>query len=425
MTASGIARLPIPYAGSTSGWSDAGGEIAPLPFASRTPSCEHRTPTTQSKIQNPKSKIRNPRVLLIRLSAIGDVVVTTPVSRAIREAIPDAYVAWVVEPKAREVVEGNPYLDEVIVWDRGRGGSLGAQLAAYRRLRRELRGPESTPRFTVAIDFQGLLRSGLMALLSGARLRIGNTGCKEPVEWLYTARVPRPTDTRSSRQRCLDLLRPLGIESRDRRGVFPVTEEHFRSALATAEQAGLPPGARYACLAPMTTWPQKHWLPERWAVVADRLRAEHGLTSLFLGGPGDRENVAAICGQMAGPAVNLCGRTTLKEAGALLSGAAVVAAVDTGLLHIAAAVGAPLVGVCGASYWPGFQDYDDFRLVRVTFPCSPCLHHPICRNTDCMQALAPDRVLAACRELLAPGELRVVPESASPPAPLHTLRGEG
>src|SRR5438067_993855 len=95
-----------------------------------------------------------PRILLIRLSAIGDVVVTTPVSRALRAAFPDAYLAWVVEPKSAGALRANPFLDDVIVWERHPHAPLPKQLAAYRWLRRELR----TRRFDVAIDFQGLLR---------------------------------------------------------------------------------------------------------------------------------------------------------------------------------------------------------------------------------------------------------------------------
>src|SRR5947208_2431526 len=94
-----------------------------------------------------------PRILLIRLSAIGDVVVTTPVTRVLREAFPQAYLAWVVEPKSAGALRANPFLDEVIVWERHPHESLPKQLGAYRWLRREL----GARRFDVAIDFQGLL----------------------------------------------------------------------------------------------------------------------------------------------------------------------------------------------------------------------------------------------------------------------------
>jgi heptosyltransferase-1 len=381
-----------------------------------------------------------PAILLIRLSAIGDVVVTTPVTRALRSALPDSRIAWVVEPKAEAVLRDNPFVDDLIVWDRASGRPFGRQIGAYRRLRQQLRGR----RFDVAIDFQGLLRSGLLAWLSGAPIRVGNTQTKEPAGCFYTHRVPRPSRTRSSRQRCLDLLRPLGIETEDRRMVMEFRAADADSARRLLIESGLPapppeqsairlparcggnpqsanrnpqsgylrdtevirnPQSSYACLAPFTTWPHKHWRGDRWAVVADLLRDEEGLFPVFLGGAADQPRVRDILAAMRGPAADLCGRTSLSEAAATLAGSAVVVAVDTGLLHMAAAVAAPLVGLCGASYWPGFEDYSNFRLIREPFPCSPCLHHPICRHVDCMEAIIPIAVLAACRDVTGANRL--------------------
>jgi heptosyltransferase-1 len=337
-----------------------------------------------------------PRILLIRLSAIGDVVVTTPVARALRATFPRAYLAWVVEPKAGEVLRRNPFLDEVITWQREPGSRLTRQAGAYAALRRELR----QRRFDLAIDFQGLLRSGLVAWMSGARWRIGNTRCKEPAGWFYTHQVPRPTRTSSSRQRCLDLLRPLGVETEDRRMVVEMSEEDRAAAAAILEEAGLGADEPYACLVPATTWWHKHWLDARWAILADRLREEEGLKPVFMGAAADTARIGAIMGGMDGPAASLCARTSLLQAAAVLARARLVVAVDTGLLHIAAAVGAPLVGLCGASYWPGFQDYENLRLIHEPFPCSPCLHRPICRYVDCMQAIVTGDVLAACRQVM-------------------------
>src|SRR5438132_216109 len=183
-----------------------------------------------------------PRILLVRLSAIGDVVVATPTIRALRAAYPKAYLAWLVEDKAQDAVLGNPDLDEVIVYPRhawrqeltGRWGGLqrsGRVAGLVRALRAR--------RFDVAIDFQGLLRSALLACASGARYRIASTGTREGSGRLYTIRLPRPRDP-SSRQRCLDLLRPLGVRSADRRMMFPLTDAERSSAAGLLSEAGLP-----------------------------------------------------------------------------------------------------------------------------------------------------------------------------------------
>jgi heptosyltransferase I len=316
-------------------------------------------------------------------------VVTTPVSRALREAMPDAYLAWVVERRAAGFLEGNPYLDAVIVWDRKKGGlSAGSLLAARRLLRPH--------RFDCAIDCQGNLRSALVARLSGARTVVGNTEAKESAALFYHRRVPRRKDDLSSRQRCLDLLRPLGVESSDRRMVISVSDEERAAARETLRQAGLEPGTPYACLVPATTWPQKHWFEERWGALAARTRDALGLAPVVMGGPEDLPMAERIRAAAGGNCAAVAGKTSLKTAAAVLEGARLTVTVDTALMHASVAAGTPTVGLCGASWWPGFQDYERFALVREPLPCSPCLHRPTCGGRfDCMRALTVERVLEA------------------------------
>ncbi|MGV3722138.1 MAG: glycosyltransferase family 9 protein [Actinomycetota bacterium] len=339
------------------------------------------------------SQQRRESILIIRLSAIGDVVVTTPVSRALREARPDAHIAWVVERGARDVVSGNPYLDEVIVWDRQKGGLKWRDLAG---IRAQLR----TRRWDWAIDCQGLLRSALLARLSGARRIVGNTHAKERADWLYHVKVPRSETDLSSRRRCLDLLQPLGIHSTDRRLVLAVSEDDRAAGRLVLAGGGIGDGQRYACLVPATTWAQKHWLEESWSELADILRQQLGVIPVIMGGPADIPLAERIAGASRGGCVVAAGKTSLKSAAALLAGADFTVAVDTGLLHSSVAVGTPTVGLCGASWWHGFQDYENFELLREEMKCSPCVHHPTCDGRfDCMRALTPERVLAAVRRL--------------------------
>lgn len=336
----------------------------------------------------------SPRILIIRLSSLGDVVITTPVSRAIKEAMPDAYVAWVVEPPARGVLEGNPFLDDLFVWDRRRGSlSLGSIL----QVRREL-----TPkRFDYALDCQGNLRSGLVARLSGARTIVGNRGAKEGADRFYHVRVPRSETDPSSRQRCLDLLRPLGIESSDRRMVIGVGEADRSASREALAAAGVAADQPYACLAPATTWKQKHWFEERWSALAGLLRERLGLVPVLLGGKADREMTERIREAAEAPVVNLAGATSLKASAAVLAGARLAVTVDTFLMHASVAMETPTVALCGASWWPGFQDYPKFTLLREEMACSPCLRRPTCGGRfDCMRALDAERVFRAAADLL-------------------------
>jgi len=330
-----------------------------------------------------------PRILIVRLSAIGDVVVTTPVSRALREAFPDAHLTWAVEKKASGFLEGNPYLDEVVVWDRPRGARGMADVVRFGTLLRK-------GRFDWAVDCQGNLRSALVSRLSGARKVIGNTEAREQAARCYHVRVPRSATDLSSRQRCLDLLRPLGVRSSDRRMVVTVSDTERNAARDALEAGGLPAGAGYACLVPGTTWPQKHWFEDRWAELAGLVQERLGLTPVLLGGPADVIAAERIREAAPGRCVTLAGKTSLKTGAAVLEGARFTVAVDTGLMHASVAVGTPTVGVCGASWWKGFQDYEPFALVREPMSCSPCLHRPSCGGQfDCMRALSAERVLAA------------------------------
>jgi heptosyltransferase I len=338
-----------------------------------------------------------PRILLVRLGAIGDVVVTTPVARVLRQALPQAHLAWLVEEKAADVISGNPYLDEVIVW---RWASwqrepIGSRLAHHQGFIHELRGR----RFDVGIDFQGLARSAWLLPAAGIRHRIGNTRSREGSGLCYTLRVPRPLEP-SSRQRCLDLLRPLGVESRDRRMVIGIQEEQRRHAAAFLERHGLA-AAPYVCLCPATTWTNKHWIEERWAQLADALGRRLELRPVFMGSRADLPLLDRVRRTMTTDPVIAAGQTTLREAAALMERARAAVTVDTALMHIGVAVGTPVVALCGASNWRGFQDYDRFRMIRKPLPCSPCLRHPTCAHFDCMTAIGVEETVRAVKEMVA------------------------
>ena len=344
-----------------------------------------------------------PRILITRLGAIGDVVVTTPVARVLRQALPEAYLAWVVEEKAADLLAGNPYLDEVIVWRRGSWRQELRQRSRIAGQARFLAGLRRR-RFDVGIDFQGLARSAALLLAAGARHRIGNTRSREMSGLCYTLRVPRPPEP-SNRQRCLDLLRPLGIESRDRRMEVPLGDEEraFAAAFLKPYEGD---EARYVCLCPATTWRNKHWREEGWAHLADVLQRRLGLRAVFMGARGDLPLLARIQAAMSTQPIIAAGQTSLRGAAALLERAGAVVSVDTAMMHIGVAVGTPVVALCGPSFWPGFQDYERLRMIRKPLPCSPCLRHPTCAHFDCMAAIGVEETVRAVAEMTAADDLR-------------------
>lgn len=338
------------------------------------------------------------RILIVKLSAIGDVVMTTPVAKALRTAFPSAYIAWVVEPKSKDVVIGNPYLDEVIVWDRPpdltwNPLSVASTWKSLWALGRELRAK----RFDVAVDLQGLLRSALAARSSGAQHVVGFDNGREGSTRLYTHLYPLSRTGTRGPQRYLDVLNLLGVNATDTEMCVPVGEDdraHARKLLDEESAKCLPGRRLIAALAPATTWPHKHWTEEGWAGLADGLVSRYDALPVFLGAPVDAELIGRIRGLMSREPGNIVGRTTLKQAGAILEAADLVFGVDTGLLHMSIALGRPTIGVFGPTRWKHLMRDDLLSVVVKDMDCMPCMRHPTCTDYACMKAITPDDVLA-------------------------------
>jgi lipopolysaccharide heptosyltransferase I len=280
-----------------------------------------------------------PRILITRLSAIGDCVQTLPVATALRERFPRAFIAWAVEAGAAPLVAANRAVDRMVVVPK----RMLASPAAAWRVRREL----APLRIEITIDPQGLSKSSAIAWLSGARRRIGfaRPQGREISPWLNNEPVqPRTTHMV---ERYLELLEPLGIEQAAARfaiEIDPVAERTIASWVARAELAD-----GFAVINPGAGWDSKRWPVARFAAVAHQLGARHGLPSVVAwGGPREQAVASELVDQAAGHAL-LAPATTLLELAALLKRARLLVAADTGPLHLAAAVGTPCVGIFGST----------------------------------------------------------------------------
>jgi len=280
----------------------------------------------------------SPRILIVRLSAIGDAIQSMPVACALRERFSQAFLAWAVESRAAALLRGHEALDQLIELPRGWLKSPGGVW----RLRRQLHAL----RFDVTIDVQGLTKSALLARLSGARRRIGfgNPGGRELSKWLNNERVdPQATHVVD---RYLELLEPLGIESPTVRFQVPEHETDRATAEKIIEQMRLEGG--FAVINPGAGWPSKLWPLERYAAVARHLGSAWDLPALVVwAGPAEQ----AMAEQLATAAtVRVAPPTTLCELAALARRAKLFIGSDTGPLHLAAAVDTPCVGLYGP--WP-------------------------------------------------------------------------
>ncbi len=282
-----------------------------------------------------------PRVLIARMSAIGDTILTTPVVCRLRDRFPGAYIVWAVEQKSARFIQGHPAIDETIVLPRGWFVSPKSVHALRRRLK--------PMRFDVAIDCQSITKSALACWLSGAPLRIGCSGqygC-ELSPWLNNRLVeprrPHLTD------RTLELLAPLGMEAAAK-PYEPVRWDLPRTPGAEQSVAKWAPTEAFAVINCGATWDSKLWEMERFGAIAQRLGQRRGLPSIVVwGGQHERawaETIVATSGGWA----TLAPPTTLPELAALLRQSRLLLSSDTGPMHLAVAVGTPTVGLFGATH---------------------------------------------------------------------------
>src|SRR3954468_8349051 len=286
------------------------------------------------------------RILIFKLSSIGDVVHTLPALAALRRAMPQAEISWVVERQSAEILRDNPLLDRLIEVDTKalrRGLMSGETLRAPRQQLRRLRASA----FDVALDFQGLLKSASIARLSGARRVFGysRAGLREPASSIFLSkRVSVPKRTHVIRKGLLLVEGALGITvpSEPDTFSFPITVDAADETAAREAANGA--GGNYAILNPGGGWPTKLWSADRFGKLADALWSTYGLTSLVTYGPGEEELAASVQqASQSGKArpVSL----SLKAFYSLAKAARVYVGGDTGPTHIAVAAGAPIVGL--------------------------------------------------------------------------------
>lgn len=340
-------------------------------------------------------------VLLVRLSARGDIVFASPLVRAFRRSYPNVRLVWLAESHVADLIEHHPELDDIIVVDRSgwrrlwRERKFGQLIAAVRELIRELR----RHRFDVAVDLQGLLRSGILTYLSGAPIRIG-LGSKEGSSALMTEVLSRiEGDRRKIGTEYRYFAERAGLDVGDYTMEVPLAEED--RAWAEKKQKELELDGGYCVAIPFTTTPQKHWREPRWAELIRRVQEEFGLPTVVLGGPDDRPALERIRADATTEFMNLVGKTSLTQASAMVEGATLVIGVDTGLSHMAIAFDRPTVTIFGSNIPYTKTPSPRARVIVNWLECSPCKGNPTCNGAfTCTEMIAVEHVVETAREVL-------------------------
>ena len=330
------------------------------------------------------------RILIVKLSSIGDVVHTLPALAAIRHALPEAKISWAVGTGAAEILRGNTLLETLIEIDT-RSISQGS-----RQLRR-LRDFE----FDAALDFQGLLKSAAIARLAGAKRRYGfdKQNLREPASrFLLTDTVEVGRKSHIIVKNLELAQNALRISVPESDFEFPIlTGENDRSeALAIIERAG----ARFAILNPAGGWVTKLWHAEKFGALADRLWEENGLTSVVTTAPFELDLAEKVLENSRSGKVFLA-QPGLKGFYELAGLAKIYIGGDTAPTHLAVAAKAPVVGIFGPTEWRrnGSPRKEDICVERIDIGCRVDCHRRTCGNWICMD-IEVETVLRAAQKRL-------------------------
>ncbi len=327
------------------------------------------------------------RILIVKLGSIGDIVHTLPALAAIRRARPDAEISWVVEESAAEILRGNPMIENLIEVDTRslRGGKIIEEmLLEVSKQVRDLR----KFKFDVAIDFQGLWKSALVAKLSGAKDRWGFAadGLREPSSRiLLTNTVETPKLIHVIRKNLALAAGALGIDVPDGDFEFPIatSEEHRAEAEAIMAHAD----GRFAILNPGGGWVTKLWHAEKFGELADRLWHEKGMASVITTGPAE-DDLARQVDKNSHSGYTILARPSLKGFYEVAKHAIVYVGGDTGPTHLAVAACAPVVGLFGPTEWwrNGSTNPDDICVERNDIDCRVDCHRRTCDKWICMDS---------------------------------------
>jgi heptosyltransferase-2 len=335
-------------------------------------------------------------ILVIQMAFPGDMVLTTPLFRALKRLHPEARLTLMASPRSASLVEEDPWLDEVIIFDK-KTTSIWAM------------GKELCPRgFDLVISPHRSHRTSLLAYLSRAPVRVGFDGAG--FGFLHNRRVVR-LDNLHEVDKNLTLLHGIDEAPEDSDRVLHVgyTGVEKAAVQAVLDSVGVPPGANLIGMSPGSVWATKRYPADRFAQVG-RALVERGYRIVLLGGPDDQNICAEVAALIGDGAYNVAGTTGLKALAAWIDRLALLVANDSAPLHVAAARDIPAVAIFGPTVRElGFYPFHEKSvIVEAEFECRPCgLHgHVKCPEDhfNCMLEIAPEKVLQACVALLESGE---------------------
>lgn len=337
------------------------------------------------------------RILVIRLDRLGDVVLSTPVLGVLRKQFPHAFIAMMVRAACRDVVEGHPAVNEVIVYEKeSTHRGIFATLGFARKLRRY--------EFDTALVLHPTNRSHWIAYLAGIPNRVG---FNRKSSWLLTRRLPHEKQEGKKHEAAytLEMLQAFGITPPPPEPSIAVKPQAERQVAVLLKQAGINPQERLVAVHPSASCVSKRWMPDRFAQVADRLVESCHVRICLIAGEEDVPYATAAASAMRQPVLNLASRLTVAELAALLKRCSLLLSNDSGPVHVAAALGTPVVDIFGRNQeglsplrWGPIGE--GHTVLHKEVGCVTCLAHNCDIGFLCLTALSVDEVFNAAKSIL-------------------------
>lgn len=338
-------------------------------------------------------------ILIVKLSAIGDVIHTLPALNAVRRHFPNSNITWITEEAAYPLIKGHEAIDRIIVSKRKRwlrqlkGPERKDALKAINEFIRQLRDT----RYDIVIDFQQLLKSAVLVALSKAKRKIGFDKGMEHMEQSHifsNERIAPVSMEIHALSRYLMLIEAAGIPCHEIEYKLPVSHSDKKAVSDLLFDFSISHNKPLVAINPMAKWDTKLWQNEKFAETADHLIQKDKVSVVFTGGPEDRDAIDDILSKMSvSGAVNLAGKTSLMMLAALYKRCDLLITTDTGPMHMAAATNTPVIALFGSTApWRTGPFGNGHQIVRTGIKCSPCFKRQ-CSHNSCMKNIMVQNVL--------------------------------
>lgn len=348
------------------------------------------------------------RILIVRMSAAGDIIICLCVLHAVRAAFPRAHITWLVDERFAELVEHQPELDQVLAAPMRRWHEMLKSPRQWLQLRREARAFGAKLRadgaYDVCLDLHGILKSTAVARWAKCRRNLVSSRAHLRKLRPFVRREWIPSVGVHYSGRILPVAAAIGADVSHPSFAFYVPEEAQAYADRMLAEHDFAASGPLVALNPGASAPLRRWPGERLAAVARRLKEEVDARVVVIGGPGEEELAQSIVEQADVGALCTAGRTRWEQLGGLLKRCRVVVTADTGPMHLAAAVGARVLGLFGPSLPERTGPSEPGHLIiQKDIPCRPCLDHPTCDDYHCLTAIEVEDVVAGVLGLLEAG----------------------